>query len=235
MTLPLNRLDEFRTYEDTARFNMIEQQIRPWNVDDAHTLQALNSVKREAYVAAEFRSLAFVDMEVPLVGEQDALTHPDRCMLAPKIEARFLNDLKVQGHERVLEIGTGSGYMAALLASQGQEVISVEVYAPLVAKARQNLERNEVDNVQVIEADASKDLPAGNFDVIVISGAVSEIPAALLEKLNEGGRLIGIVGASPVMRATLVQRKNGALNSTAQWDYKTALLPGFPKPSQFKF
>ena len=235
MTLPLNRLDDFPTHEDTARFNMIEQQIRPWLVDDLNVLEALKTVKREAFVPEPIRSLAFMDIELPLLGEQDALAYPDRTMLAPKVEARFLNDLKVQPHERVLEIGTGSGYMAALLASQAKEVITLEIHAPLVEVARQNLQKNHVDNVTVVQADGSKELPEGLFDVIVISGAVAEVPPALLERLGEGGRFMAIVGGEPIMRVTLIERKQGALVTHTDWDFKAPLLQNFPKPSEFRF
>lgn len=235
MTLPLNRLDEFSTPEDAARFNMIEQQIRPWLVDDLNVLEALKNVKREAYVPEPIRSLAFMDIELPLLGEQDALAYPDRAMLAPKVEARFLNDLKIQAHERVLEVGAGSGYMAALLASQAKEVVTLEIHAPLVDVARENLARNHVNNVTVVHADASNALPDGQFDVIVISGAVSEVPAALLDRLAEGGRFIGVVGGEPIMQVTLIERKKGALLTRTDWDFKTPLLQNFPKPSEFRF
>lgn len=235
MTLPLNRLDDFQSPEDAARFNMIEQQIRPWLVDDLNVLSALNNVKREAFVPEPIRGLAFMDIELPLLGEQDAQDYPDRTMFAPKVEARFLNDLKVQPHERVLEIGTGSGYMAALLASQAKEVVSLEIYAPLVGVARDNLARNHVQNVTVIEADGSSFIPDGMFDVIVISGAVSQVPPALLERLNEGGRFIAIVGGDPIMQVTLIERKNAAFVTHTNWDFKAALLQNFPKPSAFRF
>ncbi|SHF62192.1 protein-L-isoaspartate(D-aspartate) O-methyltransferase [Lampropedia hyalina DSM 16112] len=235
MTLPLNRLDEFNSFEDTARFNMIEQQIRPWLVDDPQVLELLATLKRENFILPAFRSLAFADIEIPLLGEQDAEIYPDRCMLPPKIEARFLNDLKIQSHEKILEIGTGSGYMAALLAALGQEVLSLEIHGKLVDFAKKNLEHNQIHNVKVLQKDASRDLPDGQFDVIVISGAVTQVPAALLERLQDGGRLIAVVGESPVMRVTMVRKENGVLHATTPWDYCSALLQGFPRHSEFQF
>lgn len=236
MTLPLNRMEEFSSFEDVARFNMVEQQIRPWLVDDPEVIAVLHTLRREQFVPPAYRALAFSDLEIPLLGEQDLRKAPDRCMLAPKVEARFLNDLKIQAHERVLEVGAGTGYMAALLGVMGKEVISLEIHPELAAFARENLQRNNIRNVQVLEMDASRSLPADMFDVIVVSGALSQVPAALLERLNKGGRLIAIVGKEPMMRVTLMQRgEDGNLRTTTPWDYKTAYLSNFPVPSEFEF
>src|SRR5512145_1804454 len=150
---------------EQARFNMIEQQIRPWDVLDPAVLTLLTVVKREDFVPAAYRSLAFVDTEVPLPGGQ--------CMLAPRVEARMLQELAVHKHERVLEVGAGSGYMAALLAHQSQHVITLEKRVVLAKLATDNLRRAGVFNAEVRQADGTGGLPGeAPFDAIVLSGSV---------------------------------------------------------------
>jgi protein-L-isoaspartate(D-aspartate) O-methyltransferase len=214
---------------EQARFNMIEQQIRTWEVLDGQILQLLGLVKREDFVPLAHKALAFVDMEVPLPGGQR--------MLAPKVEARFLQDLHVQKHETVLEIGAGSGHMAALLAHRAQRVVSLEIVPELAALARANLQRAGVYNVDVREADGSKPAAAkGEFDVILLSGSVAEVPQALLAQLKVGGRLAAVVGDEPMMRATLITRTGENAFATAQpWDTVAQRLVNFPEPSRFQF
>jgi protein-L-isoaspartate(D-aspartate) O-methyltransferase len=214
---------------EQARFNMIEQQIRPWDVLDADVLHLLSVVKREDFVPLAHKALAFVDMEIPLGQGQ--------CMLAPRVEARMLQDAAVQKHEKVLEIGAGSGYMAALLAHRAQRVISLEINPELAAMARANLQKAGIHNAEVRQFDGSKGAPAeGPFDVIVLSGSVAEVPQALLANLKVGGRLIAIVGDEPVMRATLVTRTGEAHFKTSQpWDTVAPRLLNFPEPSSFQF
>ncbi|THU05405.1 protein-L-isoaspartate O-methyltransferase [Lampropedia puyangensis] len=235
MTLPLNRLQEFTHPEDVARFNMIEQQIRPWNVDDSVVLSTLARVKREHFTPAAYRNMTFMDVAVPLLPDGQWQSRPDACMLPPKIEARILNDLDIQAHERVLEIGTGSGYMAALLGALSKEVVSLEIAPDMVALAKANLSSYGVQNVAVVQANGAADVPAGGFDAIVISGSVVEIPAILLGALNEGGRLMACVGQEPVMRMTLVKKQHGKLQVTTPWDFNLPRLQGFPEPNGFKF
>lgn len=212
-----------------ARFNMIEQQIRPWDVLDTEILDLLSVVKREEFVPLAYKSLAFADMEIPLPGGQ--------CMLAPRLEARLLQDLAIQKHESVLEIGTGSGYMAALLAHRARQVISLELVPELVEMARANLRKAGISNAEVRGFDGSKGAPAeGPFDVILLSGSVAEVPHALLEQLRVGGRLAAIVGDEPVMRATFVTRTGAADFRTVQpWDTVAPRLKNFPEPSRFTF
>jgi len=214
---------------EQARFNMIEQQIRPWEVLDAHVLHLLSVVKREEFVPAAYKALAFVDMEVPLAAGQ--------VMLAPRVEARMLQDLAVQKHEKVLEIGSGSGYMAALLAHSAQRVISLEIDADLAHMARANLQRAGVRNAEVRHLDGSQSVPAeGPFDVIVLSGSVAEVPSTLLANLRTGGRLGAIVGFEPMMRATFVTCVGDArYRTTAPWDTVAPRLRNFPEPSRFSF
>ena len=224
---------------EQARFNMIEQQIRPWEVLDNQVLSLLAVVKREDFVPAAHKALAFVDMEIPLG------TGPGQCMLAPKVEARILQELAVQKHEKVLEIGAGSGYMAALLAHRAQQVITLEIDPTLAQMARDNLQRAGVYNAEVRTGDGAAKLAqavAGNdplrgpFDVIVLSGSVAEVPASLLSLLKVGGRLSAIVGFEPVMRATLVTRvAEDAWRTTQAWDTVAPRLLNFPEPSAFSF
>jgi protein-L-isoaspartate(D-aspartate) O-methyltransferase len=222
---------------EQARFNMIEQQIRPWNVLDAHVLHLLAVVKREDFLPTAHKALAFVDMEIPLLDDSEKAMRLGQCMLAPRVEARLLQDMAVQKHEKVLEIGTGSGYMAALLAHRAQRVISLEIDAALAATARVNLQQAGVHNAEVRQADGSKGVPVeGPFDVILLSGSVAEIPHALLTHLKVGGRLAAIVGNDPVMRATFVSRTSETGYGTTQpWDTVAPRLSNFPEPSRFAF
>jgi protein-L-isoaspartate(D-aspartate) O-methyltransferase len=217
---------------EQARFNMIEQQIRPWDVLDAHVLQLLAVIKREDFVPLAHKALAFVDMEIPL----GSLTLGE-CMLSPKVEARILQDLQIHKHETVLEIGTGSGFMAALLAHRAQFVTTLEIDATLAAKASETLEKADVYNAKVVVADGSKDLTSyGTFNVIVLSGSVAQIPAHILDMLKVGGRCVAIVGDEPVMRATLVQRISETAFETKQsWDTVATRLSGFAETPRFQF
>jgi protein-L-isoaspartate(D-aspartate) O-methyltransferase len=214
---------------EQARFNMIEQQIRTWDVLDPGVLELLAVVKREDFVPAAYRAMAFVDTEVPLPNGQS--------MLAPKVEARLLQELAVQRHERVLEIGAGSGYMAALLAHKGQHVTTLEIDPELARLASDNLRRAWITNATVVQADGSRTVPDdGPFDVIVLSGSVFEVPRALLAQLKPGGRLTAIVGQLPIMQAVLVTRSGETGFSTVQlFDTVAPRLTGFGEPSRFVF
>ncbi len=214
---------------EQARFNMIEQQIRPWNVLNDQVLHLLSVVKREDFVPLAHKALAFVDMEIPL-------GHGQR-MLAPRLEARLLQDAAVQRHEKVLEIGAGSGYLTALMAHQAQRVIALEIEPVLAAMARTNLQKAGVHNAEVRQADGAAGLAAeGPFDVIMLGGCVAEVPQNLLAQLKVGGRLLAIVGQDPVMCATIISRTGEAEFSTRQpWDSAAPPLLNFPVPSPFRF
>jgi protein-L-isoaspartate(D-aspartate) O-methyltransferase len=218
---------------EQARFNMIEQQIRPWDVLNLGVLELLAVVKREDFVPVAYRGMAFVDTEVPLPTK----TGQTQCMLAPKVEARLLQELAVHKHERVLEIGAGSGYMAALLAHRAQHVTTLEIDATLADFATANLRRAGVTNATVLQADGADGLSAeGPFDVIVLSGSVSEVPPALLAQLKVGGRLSAIVGFEPVMRAVLITRSGDqGLERTILFDTLAQRLRNFPEPTRFHF
>ena len=214
-----------------ARFNMIEQQICPWEVLDPQVLELLSVVRREDFVPLAHRALAFVDMEIPL-GSQ-----PGQVMLAPRVQARMVQDLAVKKTDKVLEIGTGSGFTTALLAHQAASVLSFEIDPALATQASANLQKAGVTNAKVRNADGSQGAAGeGPFDAIVLGGSVAEVPQVLLQQLAVGGRLIAIVGDEPMMRATLITRTGQSSFVTAQpWDVNTARLSGFSEPSAFHF
>src|SRR5512134_1696719 len=182
---------------DQARANMVEQQIRPWEVLDQAVLDLLYAVPREDFVPAAYRTLAFADMEIP-IGEGEK-------MMAPKIEARIVQELAPRKHERVLEVGTGSGYLTALLAHRAAHVHSVEIRPALAAFGRANLERHGADNVTLEIGDAARGWPSrAPYDVIVLTGSTPVLPRAFLEQLATGGRLFAVVGEEPAMSARVV-------------------------------
>ncbi len=221
---------------ETARFNMIEQQIRPWEVLDQAVLSLLATVRREDFLPPALRALAFVDTQVPLLPGQAG----GPCMLEPKVEARLLQELQVQRHEKVLEIGTGSGFMAALLAHRAQHVYTLECRPALARMARESLHRNGIANATVLEVSAAagaQGLPAEEpFDVILLSGSVAEVPPALLGQLKICGRLAAVVGEEPIMRARLYTRVGEAAWSQADlFDTVAPRLDGFAEPTRFHF
>ncbi|PHV04856.1 protein-L-isoaspartate O-methyltransferase [Janthinobacterium sp. BJB412] len=214
---------------EQARFNMIEQQIRPWDVLDPDVLELLLVVKRENYVPAAYKNLAFVDSEIPLPGGE--------AMFTPKLEARLLQDINLKKHENVLEIGAGSGYMAALLAHKGRHVTTVEISAELKALAEKNLADNGVSNVNVELGNGAQGWSKGApYDVIVISGGLPVLPDAFLQQLKVGGRLVAIVGAAPAMKALLVTRvSESAYDTKTLFETEVKLLKDATTPSQFSF
>ena len=216
----------------TARFNMIEQQIRPWNVLDGDILEALTLVRREDFVPEQHRALAFADTELPLGYGQ--------CMLAPRIEARLLQDLHIEPTDSVLEIGTGSGYMAALLGHRAHRVLSLELVPELADAAHHKLRDGGVRNVEVRIADGAIEgeggTEGGPFDAIVLSGSVAQVPQWLLSQLRVGGRLAAIVGDLPMMRATFVRRTSATdFQTTQPWDTVAPRLQSFAELPQFRF
>ena len=216
----------------TARFNMIEQQIRPWNVLEADILEALALVRREDFVPEQHRALAFADTELPLGHGQ--------CMLAPRLEARLLQDLHVEPTDTVLEIGTGSGYLAALLGHRAHHVLSLELVPELADAAHHRLRDAGVRNVEVRIADGAVQNEGGTeggpFDVLLLSGSVAQVPPWLLSQLRVGGRLAAIVGDLPMMRTTIVRRNSASDFLTTQpWDTVAPRLQGFAELPQFRF
>ena len=212
---------------EQARFNMIEQQIRPWEVLDPTVLNLLSVVKREEYVPAEYRELAFADVEVPLGQGQ--------VMLAPRVEARILQELGVRNTDKVLEIGSGSGYMAALLAAKAEFVYTVEIDPVLVDFARKNLQRAGVANVSVDLGDAAQGWPLyAPYDVIVLSGSTPVLPETILQQLKIGGRLLAVVGEAPAMQVQLVTRTGEAAFNTINV-FETVVAPLINAAQREKF
>jgi protein-L-isoaspartate(D-aspartate) O-methyltransferase len=220
---------------ENARSKMIEQQIRPWNVLDPNVLDLLTRVQREAFIPKSHRHLAFVDMEVPLPEHQ--------VMLAPKVEARLLQELNLTPTDKALEIGTGSGFMAALIARLAASVLTVEKAPALAEFAQTNLNNANITNVEIVQANGLIENPRWahvGFDAIAISGAVEKIPDLLIGLLNPGGRLVAITGQAPVMQAVLIERVgdapvNHGVRSTVLFETLTRLLDDAPKISHFKF
>ena len=218
---------------EKARFNMVEQQVRTWDVLDQSVLDLLFIVKRERFVPPAYKALAFADMAIPLrLGDWDSGVS----MWEPKMEARILQELGVRSHERVLEIGTGSGYMAALLAHKADDVTSLEIEARLKDFGEQNLRRAGVHNVAVQLADAFQLTNEARYDVIVVTGSLPVVTPWLTCQLKLGGRLAAIVGDEPAMVAQIITRVTEDDFDTQNL-FETSVKPlrNAPRPSGFKF
>ena len=204
---------------EQARFNMVEQQLRPGKVLDPDVLDMLFMVKREEFVPPAHRRLAFADTQIPLGGDAGAR------MFAPIVEALALQALAMKKHENVLEVGTGSGYMAALLGAHADHVWSVEIDPQLAAAAVENLRRAGVTNVSVEVGNGLPGLPAhAPFDAVMVSGAVAKVPQVLLDQLKPGGRLFAIEGAAPAMEAVLYTRAENGFKRRAVFETVVASL-----------
>ena len=214
---------------EQARFNMIEQQIRTWDVLDQDVLDLLLVVRREEFVPPAYKNLAFVDTEIPLPGGQT--------MFTPKLEARLLQEVALKKHENVLEIGTGSGYMAALLAYKGRHVVSVEIAPELKTLAEKNLASYGISNVTVELGNGAQGWASGApFDVIVISGGLEVLPEAFLQQLKVGGRIAAIIGAAPSMSAHIITRvSESAYDTVKLFETEVKLLASAAGPSHFTF
>jgi len=213
-----------------ARANMIAQQIRPWEVLDDRVLKSLERLPREQFVPNELQHLAFVDMELPLGHGQ--------VMLAPKVEARILQELSLKANDEALEIGTGSGYMAGLLSLQCRTVTSVEKYSGLAAFAQNNLEAAQRQNVTVLEGNGLLEDPRWahrQFDVIVLSGGLPEVPEAFLKLLRPNGRLIALVGKAPIMQAVLIEQTRFSSRRFGLFETLTQPLEDLPLAERFDF
>jgi protein-L-isoaspartate(D-aspartate) O-methyltransferase len=208
---------------------MVEQQIRTWEVLDQAVLDLLYAVPREEFVPAAFRKLAFADMEIP-IGEGEA-------MMAPRLEARIVQALALRKTDRVLEVGTGSGYLTALLARCAAQVFSLEIRPGLAAFGRDNLERHGAGNITLEVGDGARGDPGrAPYEAIVLTGSTPVLPAALREQLAPGGRLFAVVGEPPMMVARLVTcTAPGACGSVALFDTVLAPLVNAEQPPRFKF
>ncbi|WP_297359924.1 protein-L-isoaspartate O-methyltransferase [Thauera sp.] len=214
---------------EKARFNMVEQQIRPWEVLDPDVLDLLMSVKREEFVPAAHRELAFADVEIPIGCGQ--------VMLKPVIEGKVLQALRPAKPDQVLEIGTGSGWFAALLAARAEWVRTIEIEPELVKLASANLARNGVDNVVVVQGDGIAGWPdRAPYDIIVVSGGLPFVPQALLEQLKVGGRLFAFVGEAPVMKARLITcEAEGRFSTEDIFETVVPTLKNAPQRDGFSF
>jgi protein-L-isoaspartate(D-aspartate) O-methyltransferase len=218
---------------ERARFNMVEQQIRPWEVLDQQVLDLLFTVRREDFVPPQYRSLAFVDMEIPLADNAKA----GEVMLVPRVEARMLQELALKPTDRILEVGTGSGYMTALLAKRGAHVTSVEINPEFSAAAAAKLAAHGITNVTLETGDAARGWnKSAPYDAIVLTGSVPVLADEFQRSLKPGGRLLAVVGEAPVMVARLMTcAGGGAYNTVALFETCIPALRNAPQPERFVF
>ena len=213
---------------EQARFNMIEQQVRTWEVLDQDVLDLLFAVRREEFVPAAYRSVAFADLEIPLPGGEK--------MWTPKMEARVVQELKLKSGESVLEIGTGSGYLTALLSSLGGRVSSVEIDPRLSAEAATKLARAGVPPVELAVGDGARGFGTGEYDAIVLTGSTPVLPDAFVRQLRPGGRIFAVVGDAPAMAARLVRwSAPGAVTTQDLFETVIDPLKNAATPSRFQF
>lgn len=214
---------------ELARFNMVEQQIRPWEVLDPRVLDLLHHVKREDFVPESYREVAFADMEIPL-------GHGEK-MLQPKLEARMLQELELKETDRILEIGTGSGYMTALLAKLGGHVYSVEIIPEFASSAAQRLKAAGIGNITLETGDGARGWDRhAPYDAIVLTGSVPLLPESFQRTLNPGGRMIAVVGEPPVMEARLITCvSHGVYNTVGLFETCIAPLKNALQPERFVF
>lgn len=213
---------------EKARFNMIEQQIRPWNVLSQDVLDKLIVVKRENFFPESQKSLAFFDTELPLLAGAHSMS--------PKLEARIAQELAFQPNETVLLIGAGNGYLAALIASMTKHVTVMEAIPELKSLAEKNLMKNAVMNVDVLLGDGLQIKNSLGFDVIVVNGSLESIPSELQNQLNAGGRLFAIVGKDPIMSAQIITRESELFfNTKSVFETSVKRLPQAQAMSAFKF
>ena len=213
---------------EKARFNMVEQQIRPWDVLDAKVLDLIKKVKREYFVPVDKQPLAFMDVEIPL-------GHGVHMWL-PKVEARALQALQLKSSDRVLEVGTGSGYLTALMSRMAEYVTSVELVQELSVRAARSLALHHFDNVTLEVGDASHGWGSEKYDAIVLTGSVPLAPESFYEMLNVGGRLFAIIGDAPAMHATQVACiAPGVFETTILFETNVIPLLNAPQPQRFVF
>ena len=214
---------------ERARSNMVEQQIRTWEVLDQDVLDLLYVVPREQFVPEQHRALAFSDLEIP-IGEGER-------MWQPKLEARVLQEMALKKSDRVLEVGTGSGYLTALMAQRAAQVVSVEIRPSLAAFGRRNLERHGVDNAVLELGDAARGWPShAPYDAIVLTGSTPVLPRGFIEQLRPGGRLFAVVGQAPAMKARLIScTAPGECRSVDLFETVIRSLVNAEAPPRFRF
>ncbi len=213
---------------DFARLQMVEQQVRAWDVFDPAVLEVLASVPREQFVPAGFEALAFADTEIP-IGHGES-------MMTPTVEGRLLQALDLDGTERVLEVGTGRGFLAACLARLADSVTSVDIHDDFLSTAAQNLEDTGIGNVELLHMDATSELPAGPFDAIAVTGSLEDFDPRFVDALNPGGRLFVVIGNAPTMEARVIE-KTGDSDWQSETIFETTLkaLVNASLPPKFAF
>ncbi|MCB1858032.1 MAG: protein-L-isoaspartate O-methyltransferase [Gammaproteobacteria bacterium] len=212
-----------------ARFNMVQQQIRPWEVFDQRVLDVLNTLPRDTFVPAAYRKLAYADTEIPIAENQR--------MMCPKLEARLLQALHIKPGDKILEVGTGSGFLTACLAKLGSQVVSLEIHPELSTTAEAALAGHGIDNVKLMTADAfAGELPDGPYDAIAITGSLPQVPDDWKRLLNSGGRLFAVCGEAPVMEAWLITRTgDDSWHSEGLLETELQPLENAPSQSRFEF
>ena len=216
-----------------ARFNMVEQQVRPWDVLDPRVLNVIGNIPREQFVPEESRKLAYADVRIPIGEFQGRTSH----MLNPVIEGRMMQSLQIGENDTVLQIGTGTGYITACLATLGRHVDSVDINPDMTTLAEQNLARFEITNVNLSTGDGSRKWEQKRYyDCIAIMGSMPEVPGFYKKALKDGGRMFVVVGEAPVMKALLVTRV-GKNEWTLQELFETCIEPliNAEKPEEFRF
>jgi len=208
---------------ENARFNMVEQQVRPWEVLDQRILDLMSDVAREDFVPRAYRNLAFADIDIPLAHDQ--------VMMSPKLEGRLLQSLNISAEDTVLEVGTGSGYLTALLAKLAKRVDSVDIFEDFVREATTRLKA--FGNISLYTGDAVNGWRTGGYDVIVLTGSVPVLKPHFQGQLNEGGRLFAIVGEEPVMQAHLISRVAGNFYTEILFETSLPPLVGSSEPGHF--
>lgn len=213
---------------ESAREKMIEQQVRAWDVLEPDVLYVLRKIPREEFVPRDYTSLAFADTEIP-IGHGET-------MMTPTVEGRVLQALALDGSEHVLEVGTGTGFLSACLASLGHHVTSVDVHEDFLKRAAENLADAGIDNVNLKHMDAMQELPSGKFDAIALTGSVETLDTRFVDALRVGGRLFVVVGSGPAMDARLVTRTDeSGWESTSLFETRLQSLVNGQRPPQFRF
>ncbi len=210
-----------------AKRQMVRQQVRTWDVTDDRILDVLKSLNRHDFVPAHYRDLAYAETRIPLPCGQE--------MMRPLIEGRLLRTLSPKDGETVLEVGTGSGYLAACLASLADTVVSVDIFDELVTLGRDNLAAADVRNVDVQQMDITEQLPDGTFDVIAVTGSMADFDERLLDALSIGGRMFVVVGDAPVMQARLMTRTDAGVSTEVLFETDLKTLVHAERRSTFAF
>ena len=213
---------------DYARLQMVNQQVRGWNVYDEDVLTMLRTLPREDFVPPGYEALAFADTAIPL-GHGES-------MMTPTIEGRLLQALGLRGDERVLEVGTGSGFMTACLAKLAAHVTSVDIHADFIDSAAVKLAHADIDNVELLQMDATRELPKGRFDAIAVTGSIQTFDPRFVEALEDNGRLFVVMGDAPAMEAKLIERKSdNDWQTVALFETDLRPLVHGARPAEFSF